>query len=58
MCADESMSDEQAATLKALAETALEPEAFNPRLDSTEAARRIKALKAKLRLMDGPPHSL
>jgi hypothetical protein len=36
----------------------LEPEAFNPRLDSTEAAHRIKALKAKLRLMDGPPHTL
>lgn len=58
MPGNEPMTDEQAADLKALAEAALEPEAFEPHLNSAEAIRRIAALRAKLRLMDGPPHTL
>jgi hypothetical protein len=58
MHGSEPMTEEQAATLKALAEATLEPETFNPHLDAAEAARRIEALQAKLRLMDGPPHTL
>ena len=52
------MSAEQAACLKSLSEQALEPEAFKRNLDAAEAARRIAALRAKLALMDGPPHTL
>jgi DUF3072 family protein len=52
------MTEAQAARLKRLAEQALEPEAFNPILTQAEAARRIAALEAKLRLLDGPPHTL
>jgi hypothetical protein len=52
------MSEEQAACLKSLSEQALEPEAFKRDLDAAEAARRIAALRAKLALMDGPPHTL
>jgi hypothetical protein len=58
MRGNEPMTEEQAATIKALAEAALEPEAFNPHLNAAEAARRIEALQTKLRLMDGPPHTL
>jgi hypothetical protein len=58
MRGNEPMTEQQAAALKALAVAALEPEAFNPRLDAAEAARRIEALQTKLRLMDGPPHTL
>lgn len=52
------MSQAQAAELKQLCETAFEPDAFKPNLDAAEAARRIAVLKAKLRLLDGPPHTL
>jgi Protein of unknown function (DUF3072) len=52
------MTDEQATNLKRLSEAAFEPEAFKHNLDGAEAARRIAALQAKLRLMDGPPHTL
>jgi hypothetical protein len=52
------MTDEQATLLKILSEQAFEPEAFKPTLDRAEAARRIAALQAKLRLQDGPPHTL
>ena len=52
------MTDEQAAHLKFLSEQAFEPEAFKSTLDRAEAARRIAALQAKLRLQDGPPHTL
>jgi hypothetical protein len=54
----DSMTDQQAADLKALSEAAFEPEAFKPNLKSAEALRRIAALRSKLRLMDGPPHTL
>jgi hypothetical protein len=52
------MSEAQAVKLKELSEAAFEREAFKPNLDAAEAARRIAALKAKLPLMDGPPHTL
>jgi hypothetical protein len=52
------MTDTQAALLRKLAFDAYEPEAFQPNLTQTEAEQRINALKAKLKLMDGPPHTL
>ena len=56
--ADAPMTGEQASRLKELASDALEPEAFNPKLTASEAALRIETLQAKLRLQDGPPHTL
>lgn len=53
---DDPMTGAQASYLKTLAEQAHEPEAFSQRLTKAQASRRIDALKAKLRLFDGPPH--
>ncbi|MGH6768377.1 MAG: DUF3072 domain-containing protein [Xanthobacteraceae bacterium] len=58
MTSDEPMTRTQASCLKALAEDAFELEAFSEELSRSEAARRIDALRAKLRLQDGPPHTL
>lgn len=55
---EEPMTDAQAARLKALAQQAFEPDAFDPMLNRAEAAHRIAALQAKLGLLDGPPHTL
>jgi len=55
---DEPMTDEQATQLKMLAERAFEPDAFKPHISRAEAARRIAALRAKLVLLDEPPHTL
>jgi hypothetical protein len=52
------MTAEQAATLKRLAEAAYELEAFQPNLTRAEADLRISILAAKLKLLDGPPHTL
>lgn len=52
------MTDTQVRDLKRLSEIAFEPEAFRPNLTRAEADRRIKALTAKLRLLDEPPHTL
>ena len=52
------MTAEQSALLRRLARQAFEPEAFGPHLTQVEAVRRIAALKAKLELLDGPPHTL
>jgi len=52
------MTEAQAARLKSLAEDAFEQDAFKLNLTSAEAARRIDALSAKLRLQDEPPHTL
>jgi len=52
------MTRAQALELKALAEDAYELDACRGRLSRAEAARRIDALRAKLRLQDGPPHTL
>ena len=56
--ADESMTAEQAAMLKRLAEAAYELDAFKPNLTRTEAEIRIAMLTAKLKLLDEPPHTL
>jgi hypothetical protein len=52
------MTPEQTAELRQLAENAFEPDAFGPHLTQSEAAQRIAALKAKLKLQDEPPHTL
>jgi hypothetical protein len=52
------MTPEQAATLKRLAKDAYELDAFKPNLKRTEADIRIAMLTAKLKLLDGPPHTL
>jgi hypothetical protein len=54
----EPMTDAQALRLKILSEEARELEPFHPKLTKAEAARRIEALEAKLKLQDGPPHTL
>ena len=56
--ASQPMKAEQAATLKRLAEAAYELEAFQPNLTRAEADLRIAMLTAKLKLLDGPPHTL
>jgi len=58
MTADQPMTAEQAATLKRLAEAAYELEAFQPNLTRAEADLRISILATKLKLLDGPPHTL
>ena len=55
---EEPMTEAQVDALRRLAHEALEPEAFSRRLSRREAQRRIDALAAKLRLQDGPPHTL
>jgi hypothetical protein len=54
---DEPMTGAQASYLKTLSEEAQEPEAFSEHLSKAEASKRIDALKAKLRLLDGAPHT-
>jgi hypothetical protein len=58
MTADELMPAAKAATLKRLAQAAYELDAFKPNLTRTEADIRIAMLTAKLKLLDGPPHTL
>jgi hypothetical protein len=53
-----SMTAEQAATLKRLAEAAYELEAFKPNLTRAEADVRIAMLTAKLKRLDEPPRTL
>jgi hypothetical protein len=52
------MTPEQARLLRQLAFDAYEPEAFAPNLSQAEAERRIHTLRAKLKLMSEPPHTL
>jgi hypothetical protein len=47
----------QASYLKTLSEQAFEPQAYDETITKAEASKRIDALKAKLRLLDGPPHT-
>ena len=58
MTAGQPMTAEQAATLKRLAKAAYELDAFKPNLTRAEADLRIAVLTAKLKLLDGPPHTL
>lgn len=55
--ADVAMTAEQAALLKRLAHAAYDFEAYHPQLTRSEAERRIAVLAAKLKLLDGPPHT-
>jgi len=55
---DDPMTGAQASYLKTLAEQAYELDAFSPGLSKAEASRRVDALRAKLKLQDGPPHTL
>jgi Protein of unknown function (DUF3072) len=54
----ELMTMEQAKLLKQLAQETYEPQAFKPNLTQAEAARRIATLRAKLKLLGEPPHTL
>jgi hypothetical protein len=54
---DDPMTGAQTSYLKTLSEQALEPQAYDETLTKAEASNRIDALKAKLRLLDGPPHT-
>ena len=56
--ADGRMTTDQKTLLRQLAFDGYEPEAFSEQLTQDEAAKRIAMLQAKLRLMDGPPHTL
>ena len=55
---DRPMTAAQAAMLKRLAEEAYELDAFKPNISRAEADIRIAMLTAKLKLLDGPPHTL
>jgi hypothetical protein len=55
---EQPMTEAQTLLLRRLAQETLEPEAFSRQLTSAEARQRIEALRAKLRLQDGPPHVL
>jgi hypothetical protein len=52
------MTPEQASLLRKLAFDAYEPEAFSSELTRAEAEQRIDVLRAKLKLMSEPPHTL
>ena len=52
------MTAGQSAALKRLANDAYELDAFKPNPTRTEADRRIAALAAKLKLLNGPPLTL
>jgi len=52
------MTAEQAATMKGLAKEAYELDAYKRNLTRAEADKRIAMLTAKLKLLDGPPHTL
>ncbi len=52
------MTAEQASLLRKLAMDAYELDGFQSNLTRAEAERRIAMLKAKLKLMDEPPHTL
>ena len=54
---DSPMTAQQVTELRRLALEAYEPDAFKDNLSKPEAARRIAALSAKLKLLDGPPHT-
>ena len=55
--ADAPMTAEQGELLKRLAHDAYDTEAFGPHLTQQEAARRIAALQAKIKLQGNPPHT-
>jgi hypothetical protein len=58
MTADGVMTVEQVVALKRLTQATYELDAFKPNLTGIEAGIRIAMLTAKLKLLDGPPHTL
>ncbi len=56
--ADAAMTADQERQLRELSKDALEPEAFSRTLTQAEAAERIIMLKAKMKLMSHPPHTV
>jgi hypothetical protein len=52
------MTAEQRTLLRKLAHDGYEPDAFKEQLTQAEAAKRIDMLRAKLPLLDEPPHTL
>jgi len=54
----ERMTPEQAVLLRKLAEDAYELDAYKREITRAEAERRIAMLRAKLKLLDEPPHTL
>jgi Protein of unknown function (DUF3072) len=54
---DDPMTPEQAKLLKWLAHEAYDMEAYGAHLTQKEAARRIVALQAKIKLQGNPPHT-
>ena len=52
------MTAEQAATLKRLSKDAYELDAYKSNLTRAEADKRIAMPTAKLKLLEGPPHTL
>ena len=58
MTANGPMTAAQAVALKELAHGIYKLDAFKPNLTRTEADKRIAMLTAKLKPLDGPPHTL
>ena len=58
VASDEPMTDDQSVELKALAQRAYELDAFKPQVNRAEAEKRIAMLRAKVKLLDEPPHTL
>ena len=56
--AEQPMAEDQLKVLKQLAQNSFELDAFDPNLTRDQIKWRIAALKAKLILLDGPPHTL
>ena len=56
--ADAPMTPDQAVLLRQLAEEAYEPDAFGEHITRRDADLRIAMLRAKLKLISGPPHTL
>jgi hypothetical protein len=52
------MTVEQRTLLRKLAHDGYEPDAFSEQLTQAEAVKRIAMLRAKLTLLDEPPHTL
>jgi hypothetical protein len=52
------MTDDQSVQLKTLARRAYELDAYKPQITRAEAEKRIAMLRAKIKLLGEPPHTL